>query len=87
MISAPNGRMKKVTPKVAKVSNSDEDSLEAGKNRRAIVPAKKPKMTKSNHSRAFAIEAATMARQGADEACIVAVLTLIGPNLSVALWV
>src|SRR5215212_8646003 len=56
----PTGRIKKPTPKVAVVSKSEAYSLPAGKNRREIMTVKKPYTTKSYHSSAFPITAATI---------------------------
>ncbi len=56
--TAPTGRMKKPTPKVANVSSNAAYSLDAGKNRRAMITLTKPKTTKSYHSNALPITAA-----------------------------
>ncbi len=54
--------MKNDTPKVPSVSSSETVSLPAGKNSFAMMTAKKPYTTRSNHSSALPIEAATTAR-------------------------
>jgi hypothetical protein len=52
--------MKKPTPNVAVVSNSEAYWLSAGKNNRAIMTAKNPKTMKSYHSSALPITAAAI---------------------------
>jgi hypothetical protein len=56
----PTGRMKKPTPKVPVVSNSEAYWLSLGKNSRAMTTAKKPNTMKSYHSRALPITAAVI---------------------------
>src|SRR4249920_947073 len=63
--------MKKPTPKVAVVSNSEAYWVSEGKNSREMTTVRKPKMIKSYHSRAFPITAAATWRVfGADRPAV-----------------
>ena len=69
--------MKKPTPNVAVVSNSEAYWLSAGKNRRAMITVKKPKTMKSYHASALPITAATIWNGfGAPEAVGIVCLSL-----------
>jgi len=73
---APTGRMKKPTPKVAKVSSSEAVSSDAGKKSLEMIALTNPKTTKSYHSRAFPTTAATICRvRGTD----LAIARSVGP--------
>lgn len=61
---APSGRMKNDTPNVPSVSSNEVVSSCVGKNSFAIVTAKKPYTTRSNHSSALPMDADMTARQG-----------------------
>jgi 2-methylaconitate cis-trans-isomerase PrpF len=58
----PTGRMKKPTPKVAVVSNSEAYWVSAGKNSREMTTVRNPKTMKSYHSSALPITAAAICR-------------------------
>src|ERR1700688_2007407 len=58
----PTGRMKKATPKVAVVSNSEAYWVSAGKNSREMTTVRNPKTMKSYHSSALPITAAAICR-------------------------
>jgi hypothetical protein len=56
----PTGRVKNPTPKVAVVRSREEYSLSAGKKRREMITVRKPKTTKSYHSKALPMTAAAI---------------------------
>ena len=66
----PTGRMKNPTPKVAIANNREAYSLSAGKNKREMMTVINPYTTKSYHSKALPITAATIWRVRGVLCCI-----------------
>src|SRR5262249_33725164 len=84
---APSGRTKYARPKVPHVTSICAVGSSIGKNTSAIVTAKKPKTTKSNHSSTLPTIAATIVRRSdgcAEPGCPLVVSIAIAPPCSLA---